>query len=100
MPRLHRLELDQHVAVTVDRTKAFVTFYVNGTPDQAAGTPTININASSPGLNLLIGGTHQTQLVPLLGCNYMFDEVEIFNRALAQSEIQAISDAGSVGKCH
>ncbi len=40
-----------------------------------------------------------------LACNPFFptggliDEVEIFNRALSQTEIQAIVDAGSFGKC-
>lgn len=88
-----------HVAVTVDRSNPFVTFYINGTPDQAAGTATNNFNASSPGLNLLLGGTHETPLVPLEGCNYMLDEVEIFKSALSQSEIDSIYHAGCTGKC-
>jgi hypothetical protein len=32
--------------------------------------------------------------------NGLIDEVEIFNRALSEVEIQAIFDAGSAGKCH
>ncbi len=31
--------------------------------------------------------------------NGLIDEVEIFNRALSQSEIQALYNAGSDGKC-
>lgn len=86
-----------HVAVTVDRPKSYVTFYINGTPDQVPGTATINFNASSPGLDLLLGGTHETQLP--LACKYLLDEVEIFNVVLAQPDISRIYLAGSAGKC-
>jgi uncharacterized repeat protein (TIGR01451 family) len=86
-----------HVAVTVDRTKPFVTFYINGAPDQVAGTPTSSFNASNTGLALLMGGTYETQLP--LACDYVLDEVEIFKRVLTQTEIQSIINAGPSGKC-
>jgi hypothetical protein len=87
-----------HVAATVDRTKPFVTFYINGSPNQVAGTPTGSFNASNPALALLIGGAHQPATLPLQ-CDYMLDEVEIFKRALSQDEIKAIFVAGRAGKC-
>src|SRR5205823_11397568 len=65
-------------------------FYINGTlAGMAAGTLGPPNNAS-----LLIGrsGTCE-RFVGLI------DEVELFNRALSQPEIQAIVDAGSAGKC-
>jgi uncharacterized repeat protein (TIGR01451 family)/fimbrial isopeptide formation D2 family protein len=88
-----------HVAVVVGRTQPFVTFYINGSPSVVSGTSTNNFNASSLFLNLLIGGTHETQLQSLLGCRYVLDEVEIFKRALLATEVQSIYRAGSAGKC-
>jgi hypothetical protein len=83
-----------HVAVTVDR-QSLVTFYVNGTPEVVGGVTT-SLNASSSGLNLLIGASYD---LGLIGCEYTIDEIEIFNRALDQSEIQGITNASSAGKC-
>jgi hypothetical protein len=65
-------------------------FYINGTPaGTAAGTL-----GSPNNLPLRIGtsGTCE-RFVGLI------DEVELFNRALSASEIQAIVNAGSAGKC-
>jgi uncharacterized repeat protein (TIGR01451 family) len=85
-----------HVAATVDRALPRVTFYINGTPEVVGG-PSSFLNASSPALDLLIGGTRETQLPS--GCKYIVDEIEIFNRALSQAEIQGIFNAGAAGKC-
>ena len=84
-----------HVAVTVDRQNQRVTFYVNGTPEVVGGDTT-SLNASSSGLNLLIGGTYDTGL---LGCEYMLDEIEIFNGVVTAQDILAIYQADSSGKC-
>ncbi|HKF41482.1 MAG TPA: LamG domain-containing protein, partial [Thermoanaerobaculia bacterium] len=48
------------------------------------GSQTSSFCATSPGENLFTG---------------QVDEVEVFNRALSASEIQAIHNAGSAGKC-
>ena len=32
--------------------------------------------------------------------NGLMDEVDVYNRALAPAEIQAMHDAGKLGKCH
>jgi hypothetical protein len=85
-----------HVAVKVDRPNHQVIFCVNGTTETVRNDTTF-LNASSSGLNLLIGGTHETQLT--LGCEYVLDEVEIFNVAVSPSDISAIYHAGSAGKC-
>ncbi len=47
----------------------------------------------------LIIGDFGTSLNVQYGFSGLIDEVEIFNRALSQSEIQAIYLAGSAGKC-
>jgi Concanavalin A-like lectin/glucanases superfamily/Putative Ig domain/FG-GAP-like repeat/FG-GAP repeat len=74
-----------HVAATYDGTT--MSIYINGNLD-ASKTTTIGtlVNSNQP---LLIGNGY-------LGA---IDEVEIFGRALAQSEIQAIVAADSAGKC-
>ncbi len=84
-----------HVAATVDRQSLLVTFYVNGTAEVVGGNTT-SLNASSSGLNLLIGASYDPGLI---GCEHTIDEIEIFDRALLPSEIQSIANAGSEGKC-
>ena len=74
-----------HVAGTYDGTT--IRIYLNG-----------NLHASKA-TNI---GTMANDNLPLrIGQNYRgsIDELEIFNRALAQSEIQAIVAADSAGKC-
>ncbi len=87
-----------HVAVTVDRTKTNgIRFYVDGMPYGIPPTfnPTNRPGSLSNAAPLLIGA-HATGLGFFKG---LIDEVEIFNRALDQTEIQTIYNAGSAGKC-
>jgi hypothetical protein len=81
-----------HVAGTFDGT--ILSVYVNGTLDgttnvESATTPTnsltLHIGSDSTGGGDLFAG--------------QIDEVELFNRALAQNEIQPLVDADSTGKC-
>lgn len=79
----------QHVAQTYDGTT--LKNYVNGQLVQSwavSGSITPN---NGPLTISSRNGQH-----PFQG---LIDEVEVFNRALSQSEIQAIVDAGSAGKC-
>jgi hypothetical protein len=82
------------VAVTVQRP-GNVTLTVDGVVVLTRGARTGNANQSAA---LLIGTGH-----PIVTSQPYFkgaiDELEIFNRALSQSEIQAIFNAGSAGKC-
>jgi len=88
-----------HVAVTVDRSTSpagTVTLYIDGQPD---GAP---YRSSTCGerdhrLPLLIGGTYLNASV--LSTEYALDEIEVFDRALSPTEIHAIYNAGSGGKC-
>lgn len=86
-----------HVAGTFDGSS--VRLYVDGA-EVGSGTPTsISIGYNLPTHNdLIIGGVLSTCSVPL-AFQGDIDEVEIFDRALTQSEIQAIYNAGSAGKC-
>src|SRR5439155_5935471 len=78
-----------HVAVTKNGTT--YTFYVDG----VAGSPVANTmavpDANAP---LTIGQAENNFFL-----NGQLDEIEIFNRSLTASEIQAIVNAGSAGKC-
>lgn len=85
-----------HVAVTVQRTGTpEVRLYVDGNLVLTKGARTGNANSS---IRLLIGSGY-----PIVISQPFFkgaiDEVQIFNRALNEGEIQAIFQAGPVGKC-
>jgi hypothetical protein len=84
----------RHFALT--RSGTTFTLYVNGS---IAGTATYSepIDLSNSALNWIgAGGAGGGPALPWDGS---IDEVGIFNRALTASEIQAIVNAGSAGKC-
>lgn len=84
-----------HVAVTVQgggRAGVQVAFYINGAP---AGTFTPSGTSINNGLPLWIGESR----LPGGRGEIAIDELEIFNSALSQSDIQSIYNAGSAGKC-
>jgi hypothetical protein len=88
------------VAVVVDRQHKTVTLYTDagspGTPLSSSPSSAIASTLSAgSGLPLHIGGCPGNPN----GCHTIIDEVEIFNRALTQAELQSIFDAGSAGKC-
>jgi hypothetical protein len=77
-----------HLAGTFDGST--FRFYINGTL-AGTGTGTLGPTNNEP---LRIGKSGDcANFVGLI------DEVELFNRALSQPEIQSIVDAGSAGKC-
>src|SRR3990172_8087129 len=79
-----------HVAATLKRSPDVVTLYVDGV-DQSFPV-TLGSNVSS-GANLLIGGDGVS------AGEIAIDELEIFNRVLDSTEIKAIWNADSLGKC-
>jgi uncharacterized repeat protein (TIGR01451 family) len=79
-----------HVAVTIDGTTA--RLFVNGSPEASAATAT----NYTPHSNFRIGGVSCCSTDRLGG---LVDEVGVYNRALSPTEIQAIANAGSAGKC-
>ncbi len=83
-----------HVAVTVSRSNgpAVGTFYINGSP---AGTFSPPIGSVTNALSMEIGRMR----LPGGSCEIAIDELELFNRALAPSEIFDIYNSGPAGKC-
>jgi hypothetical protein len=89
-----------HIAGTYDGSN--IKFYVDGVL-QATAPQSGSISPMQANSFLSIGSEEGRSVCP--SCvssryfNGLIDEVEIFNRALSQPEIQAIYDAGSAGKC-
>jgi hypothetical protein len=83
-----------HIAVTVQRTgpSPVGTFYINGSPSGTFVPPAGTMTNTLP---MWIGEIR----VPGARCEIAIDELELFNRALAQQEVQDIYNAGSAGKC-
>ncbi|MET0018683.1 MAG: LamG-like jellyroll fold domain-containing protein [Candidatus Thiodiazotropha sp. 6PLUC1] len=78
-----------HLAIT--RDGSLYTIYVNGEPAASTTDTRIIPNSSAP---LTIG---QAEFLGFM--NGRLDEVSIYNRALSEDELRAISDAGGEGKC-
>jgi hypothetical protein len=79
-----------HIAGTFDGST--MTIYVNGVPEASLSGATMIPNT----LPLTLGRASRGQFDLFTG---LIDEVEIFNRALDATEIQAIYYAGSAGHC-
>lgn len=80
-----------HLTVTVGRTQTTtpVKFYVDGVVVSDHSSYSTTFGDISNTKNLIIGG----------GIEILLDEIEIFNAALTESEINGIVTAGSSGKC-
>src|SRR3990172_7700774 len=87
-----------HVAGVVDRNNQTISIYLNGVLQQTSSIASIGNISNS--VRLFIG--HQSLDSPftlLQPFNGVIDELEIFNRALSASEIQAILNTHNAGKC-
>ncbi len=86
-----------HVAVTVERA-GVGTFYLDGA---VVGTfdPTGRDQSVTNSAHALIGRRPANGCAPALSFDGDIDELEVFNRALADFEIQGIYNAGLNGKC-
>jgi len=83
-----------HVAVTYDG--AAVRLYVNGAPDGLfATTATPEINAR----DVVVGNVNELSGAPNNHFPGMIDEVELFDRALTECELDTIVATGSNGQC-
>ncbi len=87
-----------HVALTYNQTTGAARLYVNG-----AALAVSNLGSFTPrtSLPLNFGMRPPGSPVGLAGARFVgrIDEVEVFNRALAPSEVLSIFTAGSAGKC-
>lgn len=82
----------KHFAVVVDRTANVARLYVDGQQVSTASATTWysgNLNNAAP---LMVGEAPG-------GAAFALDELSLYKRALSQSEIAAIYQAGSAGKC-
>lgn len=87
------------VAGVVDRTRQTIAIYLNGVLEQELSIAHVGEIA---GAGRLFVGHHSTETRPATAVRPLIgsiDELEIFNRALSQAEIQSIFLAGSAGKC-
>src|SRR2546426_107691 len=84
-----------HVAAS--RQGNTLSIYIDGVLDATSTTPGVTNIVNS--VNLIAGRTACTGLDGTFSFTGLLDEIEIFNRALAPNEIQAIVNAGSAGKC-
>jgi hypothetical protein len=86
----------QHVALTYDKTSGVTVIYLNGTV-----LVTTNLGSFTPQTTYPLNiGRRTGQPVGLNDTfNGGIDELSLYNLALSASEIAAIYNAGSVGKC-
>ncbi|MBI4590387.1 MAG: LamG domain-containing protein [Candidatus Rokubacteria bacterium] len=95
---LARVGVWNHVAGTYDAATGVSKLYIDGVHVSTGVAPpntliSTNTHELSIGSRQFRGGAYD------LNFNGLIDEVEIFDRALSASEIQAIFNAGSAGKC-
>jgi uncharacterized protein (TIGR03437 family) len=87
----------QHIALTYDKTSGVARLYVNGVEKSSANLGSFTPQTSYP---LFMGyrpaGANSTSFNRFKG---IIDEVELFNRALSASEIQAIACVGGASDC-
>lgn len=95
-----------HVAATFDTATQEIAVYINGQkvptscePGSVCGPVTKILQ--SPSAVMIGAATYNSLPLPGLGAFWSgrIDEVEIFNRVLSPTEIQAIFKAGNAGKC-
>jgi Concanavalin A-like lectin/glucanases superfamily/Immunoglobulin domain len=86
-----------HVAITVARGHTNgLLFYLDGVADSVPGNPAVRPGSISSASPLRVGA--QSSSVGFLFSGSI-DEVELFSRALAPTELAALFNAGSAGKC-
>jgi Concanavalin A-like lectin/glucanases superfamily/Calx-beta domain/Right handed beta helix region/Domain of unknown function DUF11/Domain of unknown function (DUF4214) len=88
-----------HVAGTVDDTTSNIALYVNGTMAASTNNPTRPfgvLSGASPGVAI---GNREAGASSTAPFNGSIDEVEIFDRALSQAEVQVLYNADTTGKC-
>src|SRR5581483_7284920 len=78
--------------VGVSKTGGTVVFYVDGTAYPAAAFNQVFAFTTSAAIGLLADRSSDT-------FQGLIDEVDVYNRALGATEVQAIYSAGSAGKC-
>ena len=89
-----------HVAATLDGNTGTMSIYTNGVLAAQTNTSVRPFGPLIPSLEPTIGiGNVGTPCWDYCPFNGNLDEISLYSRALSQSEIQAIYNAGSSGKC-
>jgi Concanavalin A-like lectin/glucanases superfamily/Immunoglobulin domain len=85
----------QHIALTYDKTSGGAALYLNGT---LASFQLLGSFVPRTSYDLLVGyGVSSGTPAAFVGS---VDEISLYRRALSQTEIANIFNAGSAGKCH
>jgi hypothetical protein len=84
----------QHVALTYDKASGMGTLYLNGAVVASANLGSFSPQTSFP---MYVGQRPSDSSVALF--SGLMDELSLYARALSQTEIQAIYNAGAFGKC-
>jgi len=82
----------QHVAMSYHKSSGLLRFYLNGTKVTEHNLGTFAPQTSYP----ILVGYRPNENARFIGA---MDELSLYNRALADSEVQAIAGAGTEGKC-
>ena len=86
----------QHVALTYDKTSGLANIYLNG---QVVAQQVVGVFTPQTAWNLYLGA----RVASPDGAHFYWagqmDEISLYNRALSVTEIAAIYNAGSAGKC-
>lgn len=89
----------QHVAGTWDRASGSMKVYVNGVLGGQTNTALIPLADLDPAQEPGVGLGNHAGTFHEFGLNGLLDEPAIYSRALSASEILAIYEAGTGGKC-
>jgi len=85
----------QHVALTYDKASGMGKLYLNGAVVASENVGSFTPQTSYP---MYVGQRPSDSSVALYGG--LMDELSLYAKALSQTEIQAIYNAGASGKCH
>jgi hypothetical protein len=90
-----------HVAATLEGATGLMRLYTNGVAAAETSTAIRPLGPLDPLYSPGVGiGNHSSQPGPfLMPFRGRIDELSVYNRALLTSEVQAIYNAGSAGKC-
>lgn len=88
----------QHVGLTYDKTSGAAVLYINGSPVVTTNLGTITPQTGYPTFIPRIGRRSATY-IGTYTYSGSIDDLAVYSRALSQSEIQSIYNAGNTGKC-
>src|SRR6266568_270117 len=88
-----------HVGATLDGATGDMRIYINGALAAQTNTTIRPLSDLDPAYEPAVGIGNHGGTYHDFSFNGLIDEISLYSRALSQSEIQSIYDAGSAGKC-